>query len=352
MGELGGAPQVVPPDLNALPTIALLDWVRHLMTGADTPARRAQLDAAAGMLRNRFDLQGTRLTWRGDSANKAWWMMWTDHVATARTAFLLQQWAALDARWKDDVPRLVLALVDQQRQGHWDTTVANAWALTALRGFARDGERGPVAGVSHAAYGGASAAQHWPRDEPALLAWPQQGARGTLELRHEGSGAPWATVRISAAMQSDKAVAHGIAVKRTVSPVQQKVAGHWSEGDVMKVTLEFTSGADFSWMAVTDPIPSGATILGKGLGGESLLAQQAAAGAGRTAWWDRPSYEERGDDSYRAYYQRVAARTWTTSYVLRLNNAGSFVFPPTRVEAMYAPEIFGEAPNLPLEVNN
>ena len=42
----------------------------------------------------------------------------------------------------------------------------------------------------------------------------------------------------------------------------------------------------------------------------------------------------------------------TTSYLLRLNNAGSFAFPPTRVEAMYAPEIFGEAPNPPLEVKN
>ena len=48
----------------------------------------------------------------------------------------------------------------------------------------------------------------------------------------------------------------------------------------------------------------------------------------------------------------MTARTWTTSYVLRLNNAGSFVFPPTRAEAMYAPDIFGEAPNAPLEVSN
>ncbi|MEO7580549.1 MAG: hypothetical protein ABIT83_23340, partial [Massilia sp.] len=349
-GELGGAPEVVPPDLNALPTIALLDWARHVMTGADTPARRARLDAAAGMLRNRFDLQGTRLTWRGDSANNAWWMMWTDNVATARTALLLQQWAAFEPRWKDDLPRLMLALVDQQRQGHWDTTVANAWAVLALKRFAREGERGPVDGVSYAAYGAAKAAWHWPKDEPAILPWPQQGARGTLDLRHEGAGAPWATVRVMAAMQGDKPVSHGISVKRSVVPVQQKVAGQWSEGDIMKVTLEFTSGADFSWLAVTDPIPSGASILGKGLGSESMLAQRSAAETGSTNWWARPSYEERGNDSYRAFYRRVTAQTWTTSYVLRLNYAGSFVFPPTRVEAMYAPEIFGEAPVAPLEV--
>ena len=37
-------------------------------------------------------------------------------------------------------------------------------------------------------------------------------------------------------------------------------------------------------------------------------------------------------------------------YTLRLNNPGRFVLPPTRVEAMYAPESFGEAPNAALEV--
>ena len=30
---------------------------------------------------------------------------------------------------------------------------------------------------------------------------------------------------------------------------------------------------------------------------------------------------------------------------LHLNNAGEFTLPATRVEAMYAPEVFGEAPN-------
>jgi len=35
---------------------------------------------------------------------------------------------------------------------------------------------------------------------------------------------------------------------------------------------------------------------------------------------------------------------------LRLNNPGRFALQPTRIEAMYAPETFGEAPNAPLEV--
>jgi hypothetical protein len=203
--------------------------------------------------------------------------------------------------------------------------------------------------VSSAAFGGETSTHAWPSGAPALLAWPQQAARGMLELSHQGGGAPWATVRITAAMKVEAPVSHGISVSRAVTPVQQKVPGKWSEGDVMRVTLTFNNAAQFSWLAVTDPIPSGATILGKGLGGESALAQQLPI-AEHSAWWTTPSYIERGNDSYRAYYQRVLAQTWTVSYVLRLNNAGSFSFPPTRVEALYSPEIFGESPNAALEV--
>jgi uncharacterized protein YfaS (alpha-2-macroglobulin family) len=33
-----------------------------------------------------------------------------------------------------------------------------------------------------------------------------------------------------------------------------------------------------------------------------------------------------------------------------LNNAGTFSLPPSRVEAMYAPEMFGEVPNAKVRV--
>jgi hypothetical protein len=127
------------------------------------------------------------------------------------------------------------------------------------------------------------------------------------------------------------------------------VPGRWSEGDVMRVTLHIVSHGDNGWLVVDDPIPSGATILGKGLGGESLTAQLKDVAAG-VPWMARPTYVERGSDSYRAYYARVAAGEWDLNYTMRLNNAGTFRFPATRVEAMYAPEIFGEAPNPGLDV--
>lgn len=38
-------------------------------------------------------------------------------------------------------------------------------------------------------------------------------------------------------------------------------------------------------------------------------------------------------------------------YTIRLNNVGEFSLPPTRVEALYAPEMFGESPNAKIKVD-
>ena len=35
---------------------------------------------------------------------------------------------------------------------------------------------------------------------------------------------------------------------------------------------------------------------------------------------------------------------------VRLNNAGDFALPPSRVEALYSPEMFGESPNARVKV--
>jgi len=92
---------------------------------------------------------------------------------------------------------------------------------------------------------------------------------------------------------------------------------------------------------VDDPIPSGAAILGSGLGRDSSLL---ASGEKREGWaW--PAFVERASTAYRAYYVFVPKGKFTTEYTVRLNNPGRFDLPATRVEAMYAPEMLGEIPN-------
>ncbi len=115
---------------------------------------------------------------------------------------------------------------------------------------------------------------------------------------------------------------------------------------MLRVRLEVEALGDMAWVVFSDPVPAGATLLGSGLGRDSLIATQDERREGR-AW---PAYEERGFDTWRAYYEWLPRGRHVVEYTLRLNASGRFGLPPTRVEAMYAPETFGESPNAILEV--
>jgi hypothetical protein len=112
------------------------------------------------------------------------------------------------------------------------------------------------------------------------------------------------------------------------------VPGRWSRGDVLAVRLTITARAQTAWVALTDPVPAGATILGGGLGGRSELLAEGEASAGQS-----PDWVERRTGHYRAYWQQLGAAPITVEYRIRLGSSGRFTLPPTRAEAMYAPDI-------------
>ena len=64
-----------------------------------------------------------------------------------------------------------------------------------------------------------------------------------------------------------------------------------------------------------------------------------------------PVFEERLFEAFKAYYAYVPKGTFTVEYRVRLNQAGLYQLPATRVEAMYASEMLGELPNHEFEVN-
>jgi uncharacterized protein YfaS (alpha-2-macroglobulin family) len=170
--------------------------------------------------------------------------------------------------------------------------------------------------------------------------------RSTLDLSMNGTGKPWATIQSLAAIPIKEPISSGFKIKRTLTPIEQKVKGVWTAGDSVRVKLEIESQSDMTWVVINDPIPAGSAILGTGLGRDSIIMTKGEVQKG----WAWPAFEERSFEGYRAYYEFVAKGTWSTEYTLRLNNRGLFQLPPTRVEAMYAPEMFGELPAPVFEV--
>ncbi|MEY2632952.1 MAG: hypothetical protein RIR00_1606 [Pseudomonadota bacterium] len=324
-----------------LPTSALIDWNRVLQLQTELPQRETRLAATRQELRNRLTYAGTRLVFSNEREDYWWWMM----LSADANAFRLID-AVFDAPdWQDDLPRLLQGALERQVRGHWLTTTANAWARVMLDRFASKFERSPVSGQSRASLAEARAALDWKTagDTPAALALPWPASKdATLQLEHQGSGKPWATIQVLAAIPDGPARGNGLKVSRKLTPLSEKTPGKVSRGDLWRVTLTLDSDLDLSWVALSDPIPAGARILGDGDGRDSQIATLEENRSSRGLL---PTYVERSFAAYRAYYALLPRGRTTVEYTLRLNNSGNFALPATRAEAMYAPDIFSEAPN-------
>lgn len=326
------------------PTSALLDWAMLLGRSEHVAEGEALRARAIDLLRARFVYRGTMLGFAGESRDNLWWLMVSPDVNANRAVLALA--GELDT---GDTARLLRGALARRDGGKWSTTVANAWGVLAARNVAGRLEAEPVDGITHAALG---EARDWIRsDRPGILALPWPDAPGVLTMRHHGGGAPWATVEGLAAVPPATAVSSGYTVSRRVEPVLQRGPGAWRRGDVARVVLDITAAADMTWVVVDDPVPAGATILGGGLRTDARLA--AADGDGEAEGEPgrlRPAFEEHAADAYRAYYDFMPRGRWRLEYRVRLNTAGTFAMAPTRVEAMYAPDVHGVAPNDPVVI--
>jgi uncharacterized protein YfaS (alpha-2-macroglobulin family) len=350
---------------NQWPTSAVIDWLSILRRLPDVPQRAQRMLEAENILKARLSWQGTKLVFSTEQDDAWWWLMTGGDVNTARLMLLVMP----DPAWRDMLPRLASGFLARQQRGAWPTTTANLWGSLALQQFARTFESQPVRGITRATLGketgmvdwgkvsqvtatSASGAMHaasfigapnatqgWAHNT-AFLPWPSAGA-DTLQLQHDGSGKPWVTIQSWAAVPLKAAFDAGYGIKKTIAPVEQAVPGKWSRGDLVRVTLDVNASSDMSWVVVSDPIPGGATILGSGLGRDSEIATRGEQRAGN-AW---VAFEERSFSAFRSYYAYLPKGRISLQYTLRLNTVGSFALPPTRVEALYAPEMFGEAPN-------
>jgi alpha-2-macroglobulin len=330
----------------AWPTSALLDaWSLHRRVEA-LPQRSVRLDELQRLIRSRLVAGGTTLKFSTEAEDDWWWLMDGPDANAARLLL-----AAVELPdWQAEVPVLLNGTLARQRGGAWLTTTANLWGVLALERFAAKFEATAVGGRSTVQLGAVTRTHDWTAAPAgtaagAALALPWAGT-APLQASHEGAGKPWLAVQALAAVPLRAPVAAGYRLTRSISAVQQKTPGRWQRGDVLRVRVEVDALADMAWVVISDPLPTGAALLGGGLGRDSAISTRGEKSSG-TAWL---AFEERGFDAWRGYYEWMPRGRHSVEYSLRLNTSGRFQLPPTRVEAMYAPESFGETPNEVIEV--
>ena len=327
---------------NLWPDATVIEWWNILLRMHDVPDRARRLAEAEQIVRSRLNWQGTGAHLSG---GQCWCLMTDTESNMLRLDLLLVD----NNLWHDDVPRVMQGAVRLQSRGAWTTTLANAWGTLAVEKFARAFESVPVKGTTTASLAAAAQKLNWAHDPKGgnlSLAWPP--AQADLHVDHNGSGNPWVQIRSRAAIPLKSPFSSGYRITRTLSAVDTNHSGGWRRGDVVRVHLKIEAQTDMTWVVVNDPLPAGASHLDTGLRRDSAIATAGENIGNNNYYW--PDFVERPFDAFRAYYEYIPKGKFEVEYTIRLNQAGVFQLPTTRVEALYEPEMLGELPNAPFEV--
>jgi len=329
---------------NLWPDATVVEWWSILLRLHDIPNRAQRLEEAEQIVRSRLNWQGTAAHLSGGHC----WCLMTDLDSDMLRLDLV---LVNNGLWHDETPRVMQGSMRLQSHGAWSTTVANAWGTLAVQKFAHTFESVPVTGTTSASLAAAAAKFDWshtPNGGTLNLPWPP--AQSDLHVDHRGGGNPWVEIRTRAAIPLKSPFSSGYRITRTLSPVASNHGGGWRRGDMVRVHLKIEAQTDMTWMVIDDPLPAGASHLGTGLKRDSAIATAGENFGPPSSNYYWPDFVERPFNAYRAYYQFVPKGTFEVEYTIRLNQAGTFQLPTTRVEALYEPEMLGEIPNQPFEV--
>lgn len=325
-------------------------WFQLLKRQSDIPNRDAQLKQAENILRSRVSFQGSSMTLQNNLGWEGQWRLFTSDDQEAIGAFGVS--IDEDTTWGQDIGRMARGIIARLKRGRWDTTMANAWGATQLRRFSAKLEKERITGETTVNTGNIKESFSWqsnPNGDKKLTAWPQDSDKRdvAVQFNHSGSGKPWVHLETVSAIPLKEPLDMGYKISRQITPVVQNTPGSWQVGDVANIELTVTAKTDQPWVVVRDPIPAGASHLGTGLDGSSQLLNRAPkrqTAPNETQDWPL-EYAEKSHADFIAYAAYLPKGTYRLNYRVRLNSAGEFKLPPSRVEAMYSPESFGETPN-------
>jgi alpha-2-macroglobulin len=359
------------------PTSQVIDWVsvvaRMKFDSARAKQKEQWLAQGYGILRNRLRMNGTEMTFDNEGRDDWWWMMASSDTNAAKLLYAVmdsrESSSALLAEWLQDMPKLMQGLMARQRNGAWGTTTANLWGSFALEKYAQNFERDAVSGVTSAELAGRTASSTWvgakvagsPNTAKSLeVRWPSDKEASStpagatqpdkLDIKHAGTGRPYATVLVEAAIPVQGAVDQGYKLSKKLIPVSQAQAGKVTVGDVYRVEITIDAAQSMTWVAMSDTIPAGASILGSLRTSEIELKkseQAATKAANDSSRWSYAwlAFEEQRFDSYRAFYEFLPKGVTTLNYTFRVSQAGVLKVPASRIEAMYKPSVYGLLPN-------
>ncbi len=283
---------------------------------------------------------------RQRKTSEAGWQYWDagkiDYYSSQDAATALSLQALLSARVdRNTLVPAVRSLSVSRRAGYWSNTFATAQVMRALVDFSKSGiTENPEYNYTVLLDGKTISEGRMTSllaNQTLTFSGDQLRTDGSqLQISHNGQGDVYSSLVTHIARVTDTFAGEshgGMVLTRRYENVTEPGAVP-ALGDTVRVNLSVSGvGRTHNRLVIEDTLPAGMVPIHQNFKNE----QQAAMN--QNVWFGGYIDEYRENGVVMSAYTYHEAREYTSSYLARVVNAGTFFAPPAYAELMYAPEI-------------
>ena len=252
-------------------------------------------------------------------------------------------------------------LVERRKAGKWTSTQENFYVFYALSEFYRKYEKiEPDFKIAVSLAGKDLLEESFRvRDKVAKIqSLPGDLAPGktvSLKIDKTGKGRLYYQTRLTYAPERELAAADaGFSVVKEITTLDGKPLDSVPAGTLAVVTLQVVLPQESLFVVLEDPLPAGFEAVNPTFQTESEERQKQlevlSGASGWRRWWQGFNHVEMHDDRVLLFADSLTPGIHTHRYLVRALTYGTFSAPGTKIEEMYAPEVFGRSKELTIKI--
>jgi len=307
-------------------------------------------------LQNKLKVSPTTAHFEEDTGLEGRWIYSSNLRATS---FILQAFLEVGSA-NPLLPAMARWLVERRKAGLWLTTQDNFYAFYALNEYYRKYEDIPpdfelMVQLAGKAILDETFRQRTEEVREAEMALSDFTPGDTLELQiaKKGQGRLYYDTRLTYAPQRGLGARdEGFTVFKTISDLEGRPLETIRAGDLVVITLQVVTPQERLYVVMDDPLPAGLEAVNPNFVIESREQQQRLAELSdqRQWWWRGFNHIEMHDNRVLLFADSLRSGIHTHRYLARALTFGTFQTPGTKIEEMYAPEVFGRSGEMVIQI--
>ncbi len=307
-------------------------------------------------LMNKVKVSPTSAHFEDDEGREGRWIYSSNNRTTA---LILQSLLEVGAE-NSLISSVARWLVEQRKVGNWASTQENFYVFYALSEFYKKYEKiEPDFKIEVSLAGKSLLKESFEEKIQAekiekSLADHEPGKIIPLKINKRGKGKLYYQTRMTyAPKQKLPPRDEGFSIVKEITTLDGKPLDSIKAGMLAVVSLQVILSQERLFVVLEDPLPAGFEAVNPTFLTESEEQQrqlEELTESRRQRWWQGFNHTEMHDDRVLLFADSLKPGIHTHRYLVRALSYGTFYAPGTKIEEMYAPEVFGRSGELTIKI--